>query len=229
MMFNRQQVGAVIVGAGRGERMGGVDKMFMLLADSPVLSRTVSIFEASSLVDRLVLVLNTDNIERGKRLIVEEGWSKIIDIVAGGARRQDSVMAGLALLQGCRWVVIHDGARPLVTAALIENGLLAAQETGASVCAIPVSDTIKHADDNGFVIDTPDRKGLWSVQTPQIFSFDIITQAYRVCDDDVTDDASLVEKAGFRIRLFMGTYDNIKLTTPIDLDLAGALLRRRGS
>ncbi len=226
-MFNYEKVGAVIVGAGRGERMGGIDKMFIPLAGKAVLSRVAGIFEASPLVDRVVLVLNPGSLERGKRLLAEEKWQKVVDIVPGGSRRQDSVKAGLVRLEGCRWVVIHDGARPLLTAGLIEDGLKAAQETGAAACAVPVADTIKSADKNGFVAATLERSALWAVQTPQVFDFDIIKQAYLGCGADVTDDAALVEKAGCRVKIYTGSHDNIKLTTPVDIDLAQVLLRRK--
>jgi 2-C-methyl-D-erythritol 4-phosphate cytidylyltransferase len=227
-MFNHQKVGAVVVGAGKGERMGGIDKMFMPLEDRLVLSRTINVFELSPYVDQVVVVLNVGSLERGKRLLVDEKWQKVAHVVSGGLRRQDSVKAGLALLQDCCWVIIHDGARPLVPIELVETGLLAAQETGAAICAVPVVDTIKLADDNDFVIETLDRSRLWAVQTPQVFGFDIINQAHRLCANDATDDAAMVEQAGYRVKFYMGSYDNIKLTTPVDMDLAEALIRRRG-
>ncbi len=227
-MLNNQKVGAVIVAAGRGERMGDIDKMFALLGGKPVLAQTVSVFEASPLIDQIVIVLGEHNIEKGKKLLADEGWSKVTDVCAGGKRRQDSVAAGLERLKDCRWVVIHDGARPLVTADLISAGLEAAKESGAAACAVPVRDTIKLAGDDGFVIGTPPRQKLWTVQTPQVFRSDIITDAYRQTAFEATDDASLVERAGGRVRLYRGSYGNIKITTPEDLALAGVLWQKRG-
>jgi len=120
-------------------------------------------------------------------------------------------------------VIIHDGARPLVTRELIEEGLKAAQETGAAVAAVPVTDTIKIADDDRIVHQTPPRQNLWAVQTPQVFRIDIITNAYQKAKGEATDDASLAEQAGYKVKLYMGSYDNIKITTTNDLLIAEAL------
>jgi 2-C-methyl-D-erythritol 4-phosphate cytidylyltransferase len=227
-MINQQKVGAIIVAAGRGERMGGVDKMFAQIAGEPVLARVVSVFEDCSLIDQIVIVLGEPNLERGKKLVAQEGWSKVTDICPGGKLRQDSVAAGLKLLKNSNWVVIHDGARPLVMVALIEAGLEAAKESGAAVAAVPVTDTIKVAGDGGFVQGTPPRQHLWAVQTPQVFRFDIITNAYRKAEAEVTDDASLAERLGYRVKLFMGSYDNIKITNANDLALAEIIWQKHG-
>ena len=227
-MINQQKVGAVIVAAGRGERMGGIDKMFASLGGKLVLARVVSIFQQCHLVDQIVIVLGEDNIERGKKLVAEEGWSKVTDVCLGGKRRQDSVEAGLKKLKDCHWLVIHDGARPLVTEALINDGLIAAKETGAAAAAVPVTDTIKLAGDDGFVVETPPRPNLWVVQTPQVFRSNIVTEAYHRAQAEVTDDASLVEGLGYRVKLYLGSYDNIKITMPEDLALAEVLWQKRG-
>jgi len=121
-------------------------------------------------------------------------------------------------------VVIHDGARPLVTKELIERGLEAAGETGAAAAAVPVTDTIKIAGDDRIVLETPLRQNLWAVQTPQVFRVDIISKAYQKAKGEVTDDASLVEKLGYRVKLYTGSYDNIKITTGKDLLIAEVLL-----
>ena len=122
-MLNSQPVGAVIVAAGRGERMGGIDKIFAPLNGPTVLQRVVSVFEACEAVDRIVVVLNAHNLERGKRLLGEAGFTKVVSVVPGGERRQDSVTCGLSRLAGCGWVVIHDGARPMLAPELITRGL----------------------------------------------------------------------------------------------------------
>ena len=225
-MINNQKVGAIIAAAGRGERMGGVDKMFAPLAGKPVLAWVVDTFQKCPLVDQIVVVLAEHHLERGKKLALEQGWSKVTDICSGGQRRQDSVAAGLRQLKDCHWVIIHDGARPLVTEALIESGLEAARETGAAVAAVPVTDTIKLASDDGFILGTPPRHSLQAVQTPQVFRFDIITEAHRRAEGMATDDALLVERLGYRVKLYMGSYDNIKITTPSDLALATMLVQR---
>ena len=128
-------------------------------------------------------------------------------------------MAGLEALGKCDWVVIHDGARPMVTTDLIDRGLKAARETGAAVAAVPVTDTIKVAGEDRIVQYTPSRENLWAVQTPQVFSYKTITEAYKQVTGNATDDASLVEKAGYQVKLYQGSYDNVKVTTPDDLAL----------
>jgi 2-C-methyl-D-erythritol 4-phosphate cytidylyltransferase len=227
-MPSQPKVGAVIVAAGSGERMGRLDKVSALLGGKPILAWVASTFHNSSLVNQIVIVLSKANLERGKRLVKENGWSKVSDICPGGRRRQDSVAAGLDRLQVCQWVVIHDGTRPFVTEDLIKRGLEAAEETGAAAAAVPVTDTIKIAGDDMFVRETPARKHLWAVQTPQVFRYDIITSAHRQIEAEVTDDASLVEQLGYRVKLYMGAYDNIKITTPSDLALAEVLLKKHG-
>jgi len=220
---NQQKVGAIIVAAGESQRMGGVDKVLALLGGKPVLARVINIFQMCNLIDQIVVVVSKQSLGRCQQLVAESGWSKITEVCPGGRRRQDSVVAGLNRLSGCDWVVIHDGARPLVTVDLIDRGLEAARETGAAVAAVPVTDTIKVAGNDRIVHQTPPRQNLWAVQTPQVFHFDIIAEAYCRAKGEVTDDASLVEQLGYRVKLYMGAYDNIKVTTPDDLALAEVL------
>ena len=225
---NQQKVGAVIVAAGSGQRMGGVNKVLALLGGKPVLGRVIDTFQRCKLIDQIVVVLREQDLEQCRRLVTEQGWSKVTDVCAGGRRRQDSVVAGLSRLSHCHWVVIHDGARPLLTEDLICRGLTEVKETGAAAAAVPVTDTIKVAGDDRLVQQTPPRHNLWAVQTPQVFRFDIIAEAYRQAKGDVTDDATLVEQLGYRVKLYMGSYDNIKITTPDDLVLAEALWQKHG-
>lgn len=221
-----QKTGAVIVAAGESRRMGGVDKVLALLGGKPVLARVIDTFQRCSSINQIVVVLSEQNLERGRQLVAEQGWSKVTEVCPGGERRQDSVAAGLSRLSHCQWVVIHDGARPLVTVDLIDRGLEAARETGAAVAAVPVIDTIKVAGDDRIVHQTPPRQNLWAIQTPQVFRIDVITEAYKKANGDVTDDASLVEKLGYKVKLYMGAYDNIKITTPEDLALAEVLWQK---
>jgi len=227
-MSLKTKVGAVIVAAGESQRMGGVDKVLALLGGKPILARVVEPFQSCSSIDQIVIVLSEQNLERGKQLAAEQGWSKVTDVCLGGRRRQDSVVAGLGRLSNCQWVVIHDGARPLVSVGLIEQGLTEAGETGAAVAAVPVTDTIKVAKDDRIVHQTPPRQNLWAVQTPQVFRYPIIAEAYGKAKGEVTDDASLVEQLGYRVKLYMGSYDNIKITTPDDLALAEVLWQKYG-
>jgi 2-C-methyl-D-erythritol 4-phosphate cytidylyltransferase len=223
----KQKTGAVIVAGGSSERMGGTDKMFAILDGKPVLTRVIEVFQTCDRVDDIVIVLNQQNLEEGKRLIAEAGWSKVKDVCEGGRRRQDSVLNGLNCLGECEWVVIHDGARPLVTPDLIENGLDAAEETGAAIAAVPVTDTIKMVADDLTIQGTPPRQSLWAAQTPQVFRYRAIINAYRKLKYEVTDDARAVELTGGSVKIYQGSNDNIKITTPEDLAVAEILLKKR--
>jgi 2-C-methyl-D-erythritol 4-phosphate cytidylyltransferase len=206
--------------------MGGIDKVFAPLGGRPALSYVLDAFEKCEAVSQIIVVVSQANVAKCRELIAEKKYSKPIEVCAGGKRRQDSVAAGLKQLKDCDWVVIHDGARPLVTKELIERGLEVAKETGAAVAAVPVTDTIKTAGDDRIVRQTPPRQNLWAVQTPQVFRAAIISKAYQKAKGDVTDDASLVEALGNRVKLYMGSYDNIKITSANDMLVAEVLLKR---
>ncbi len=221
------KVGAVIVAAGKSERMGEVDKLFAQINGKPLLARVVDTFQECNVVDEIVIVLGKENLERGQKMADEQGWSKVTSLCLGGARRQDSVREGLNMLKDCYWVMIHDGARPLITVDIIEKGLTGAQENGAVVAAVPVKDTMKTVSPGGFVHTTPLRDTLWAIQTPQAFRFSLIQQAHDEIHEDVTDDATMVEKLGHDVKLYMASYENIKITTPEDLALAEIILRNR--
>jgi len=171
-------------------------------------------------------VLRAKDLERGRRLLREYNWAKVKAVCPGGERRQDSVAEGLKRLEDCEWVVVHDGARPCLTPELIEKGLAEAKETGAAIAAVPVKDTIKEVE-GGFVKLTPGRETLWAAQTPQVFRFELLAQAHEKISDEVSDDALMVEKLGHRVRVYPGSYTNVKVTTPEDLELAEIILRGR--
>ena len=222
------KVAAIIVAAGDSQRMNGVDKMFAPLGGRPVLARVLDTFQSCKKINHIIVVMHSKNIEQCRRLVAAEtSWEKVKDICLGGKRRQDSVAEGLKRLKEGEWVVIHDGARPLVTVDIIERGLEAAKETGAAVAAVPVLDTIKLVKDDEIVRQTLPRQNLRAVQTPQVFRYDVIKNTYKYTTGDVTDDAALVEKAGYKVKLYMGSYDNIKITAPDDLAVAEALLKAR--
>jgi len=220
------KTGVVIVGAGSSQRMG-MDKVFMPLAEKPLLAWSVDVCQSCELVDQIVIVLNESKLNLGLKLVAERGWSKVMEVCLGGDRRQDSVRQGLSKLKGCDWVVIHDGARPFLTLDLIRDGLEVARSTGAAVVAVPVKDTVKLGGSDLTVMRTLNRQALWAVQTPQVFSFDIITKAHEQIKGDVTDDASMVEQLGYKVKLYMGSYANIKITTPEDLALAELIIRKK--
>ncbi len=209
--------------AGSSSRMQGADKITLPLAGMAVLGWSVQVLQDSPLVDRIVLVNSQSNIEQVECLAADRKWHKVEKICLGGERRQDSVAAGLKTLSDCEWVIIHDGARPFLSEKLIKDGLEAAAQYGAAVAAVPVTDTIKITDSNGVVSATPPREQLWAVQTPQIFKMSLLLEAYQKSCGDVTDDAMLLEQCGYKVKIYRGSYDNIKITTPRDLELAELL------
>ena len=223
-----EKVGAVVVAAGIGKRMGGTDKIFASLAGKPLLAHSVDVFQRCPAIDQVVIVLHENRLQEGWQLIKENRWSKVSDVCPGGLRRQDSVREGLQKLCDCQWVVIHDGARPCLSQILIDEGLNEARQSGAAVPALSVTDTIKVVSSDSFVVETPLRQHLRSVQTPQVFRYDIINEAYRRSDSDVTDDATLVENLGYRVKVYPGSDTNIKVTTPEDLYLAETFIKARG-
>ncbi len=221
-----ERIAVVIVAAGRSTRMAGLDKQFAIAGQKPLLAHTIAVFERNPIITDIALVLNQDNLLRGRALAYQEGWQKVRHIVTGGARRQDSVWHGLQSLatRPPTWVLIHDGARPFVDDQIIADGLATVREHGASVVGVPVKDTIKLVTTDTMLVEqTPPRDLLWAVQTPQFFDYALICEAHREAirlQLDVTDDASLLEKLNRSVKIFQGTYTNIKVTTPDDLLLA---------
>jgi len=225
------KLGVVIVAAGQSSRMGGVDKQVALLGGEAVISHSLRVFETFDAVDSAVLVMSAENIEDGRAAVAAGKFTKVVDVVVGGDRRQDSVKIGLDVLANQsngvpEFIAIHDGARPFIDHEMLERGLVTAQKIGAAIAAVPVKDTIKIAP-HRVVTETPDRDGMWAVQTPQIFRYDVLNTAHEMTTDDVTDDASMVENVGGLVAVFNGSNDNIKITTPEDLELATLIHERR--
>jgi len=222
----RERAGAVVVAAGESRRMGGVDKIFAPLLGVPLIVHPLRVFNDSPRVDDIVLVVSPARVEEARLVVNEHGLSKVRAVRTGGVRRQDSVLAGLEALPPCEWALVHDGARCCVSPSLIEAGLEAVRESGAAIAAVPVKDTVKAVAEQR-VQSTLDRSALWAVQTPQVFRTELILEAHRRCQELVTDDAAMVERLGVPVRVFMGAYDNLKVTTPEDLLLAEAILCAR--
>jgi 2-C-methyl-D-erythritol 4-phosphate cytidylyltransferase len=221
-MTGRGAIGAIIVAAGRSERMG-FNKLWAELEGRSVLAW--SILEiARSQPNYMVVVATSETTERVEALITELGVGATV--VPGGARRRDSVMAGLLALPDSEWVVVHDAARPLVSAALVSAGLDAAQASGAAVPVLPLADTVKRVEGSR-IVKTLDRTSLRLVQTPQVFRRSLLFWALSVSDDEVTDEAGLIESLGGIVYTFQGQTDNFKLTYPADLTLMGDIIRRR--
>jgi 2-C-methyl-D-erythritol 4-phosphate cytidylyltransferase len=224
---------AVIVAAGRGRRMGaGAPKQFLPLARKPILAHTLAVFEAAEIVDEVLVVVPRDEVARCRTEVVEKyRFRKVRAVLPGGRKRQDSVLTGLRAIEPpCDVVCVHDGVRPFVRPDAIERSVRTAARLGASVVAVPVTDTIKIATDDGFVKATPDRCLLWAAATPQSFRYGMLLDAYERAERDgflATDDAMVVERTGASVLLIEGTPDNIKITTPEDLALARAILKRR--
>ena len=217
----------IVPAAGTGERFGGArPKPFADLGGIPVIIRTLQVFEDCDPVEGVVLVAHQDWLKDYKDLIAHYRLKKVKAVVAGGDTRTQSVRLGLAALDArVDAVMVHDGVRPLVTAAIIVAGIDAARLTGAAIAAVPVKPTIKVVDPNAcVVVETLDRELLWEVQTPQVFDRKILQRAYAEDRDGATDDAALVERTGVQVKVFMGSYTNIKITTPDDLVAARAFI-----
>ena len=220
-------VGAVVVAAGGSSRMGGIDKIFSPLLGAPLVAHVLDQMEAFHPIGQIVLVLGPDSQDQGRDMVRQRGYTKVTQVCAGGERRQDSVRNGLDALAPCQWVIVHDGARPCLDGPMLERGLEAARESGAAAAGVPVKDTIKVISAQGMVAGTPARDSLWAAQTPQVFRYSLLWDAHQSCAEPVTDDAAMVETVGGRVKMFLGSYENLKVTTPEDLDFARLLLRRR--
>jgi|CXWL01.1.fsa_nt_gi 2-C-methyl-D-erythritol 4-phosphate cytidylyltransferase len=220
---------AIIVAAGRSERMGGVDKVFATLMGRPLLAWTLGAFKRCEAIDAVVIVAAEGSVGRMQAFVQEWRFeAKVTAVVPGGATRQESVRAGLEASDGAAIVVVHDAARPLVTAEIITGGVELARETGAALCAVPVRDTVKQvAGDPPLVVATPDREQLWLAQTPQCFDRALLLEAHEQAISAATDDAALVEAMGRPVSVYEGAWSNFKVTTPEDFIIAEALLRER--
>ena len=219
-------LGVVVVAAGRSSRMGGTDKTFADVRGSPLIAHTLRRIAASDAVDRVVLVVAADAVPHGEAIVRGLEIPKIAGVCAGGASRQDSVLAGLAAMGHRRWVAVHDGARPCVTADILDRALNEVRGSGAAIAAVPVKDTIKVVGPGQVISDTPDRATLWAAQTPQAFDYQTLLDAHRAAEVEYTDDAAMVEAAGHQVTVFWGGYENLKVTTPEDLDIVSLLLSR---
>ena len=217
--------GAVIVAAGTASRMGGIDKVMAELGGEPMIVRTVRTFQTCEAIREIVIVTREDLIMPIMKLCAD--FDKVKAVVVGGANRAESVLMGLsALSDQVKLIAVQDGARPLITHAVIDRAIRAAHSYGAAAPAIPVKDTIKVVT-GGVVSNTPDRKTLQAVQTPQVFDLDLLRGALKKAFQDkaeITDDASAVERMGMSVKIVEGDERNIKVTTPLDLAIAKLLL-----
>lgn len=228
------QVIAVIPAAGSGARMGlSRAKQFVDLCGKPVLAVTLSHFQECDLVDKTVVVIPHDDVDYCLREIVDRyGLTKVFKVIAGGESRQDSVRRGVeAVANCCRWVLIHDGVRPLVTRGLLARVIKAARRFRAVITGLPIKETVKEVDSQGRVLRSIDRRRLWLIQTPQIFRWEDINLAHQQALihgwEEAPDDAFLIEKMEIPVKIIQGMEQNIKVTTPQDLELARFIISRQ--
>ncbi len=229
-----EKITAIIVAGGSGKRMGAsIKKQYILLNEKEILAYTVEVFEKCRMVDDIIVVVSEEEISYVKENIIDRyQLSKVKKVTAGGRERQDSVYSGLlAADPATNYVMIHDGARPFITEETIVKCLQKAKDTGASIAAVPVKDTIKVCSLNSHKVEkTPDRSTLWSVQTPQVFDFKMLVEAYEYVNEkglQVTDDSMAAEAFGKEVYIIEGDYTNIKVTTPEDLIIARAIIDQR--
>ena len=223
---------AIILAAGQGKRMNSsVQKQFLVLQGKPLLYYSLECFQKNEEIDDIILVTGKECIDFCKKEIIElYGFTKVSAVVSGGKERYDSVYAGLCACKNTDYVFIHDGARPFVTEEILKRTKEEVLKFQACVVGMPSKDTVKIADENGMVEETPKRSRVWSIQTPQAFSYDLIKKAHECarahCMDEITDDAMVVEKIlGKKVKLVRGSYENIKITTPEDLLIANVYLQ----
>lgn len=235
-MAEYKRSAAVVLAGGQGRRMHSeVQKQYMDLLGRPLLYYALKAFEESP-VDDIVVVVGAGEIPYcEENLIQPYSFHKVKKVVEGGRERYHSVYQGLLALPPCDYVLIHDGARPLIDSHIISRTLEAVKQFSACVAGVPVKDTIKVADQEGFAEMTPDRSKLWAVQTPQAFSYSLVLSAYKKLFEKeeyqkgITDDAMVVEQmSGERVKLIEGSYENIKVTTQEDLVVAECFLKKRG-
>lgn len=230
--MKKETYGAVVLAAGKGKRMhSAVQKQFLMLREKPVIFYSLEQFEQCPFINEIVLVTGEEEIDYCRKEIVEKfDFQKVKKIVAGGAERFLSVYNGLKACT-CDFVYIHDGARPFVDQAILERTREDVKRYGACVAGMPVKDTIKISDGDGYADVTPPRSRVWMVQTPQVFVYSCIKDAYDklIADGrmDVTDDAMVLEcMTGQKTKLTLGSYENIKITTPEDLEIAEVFAAR---
>lgn len=227
---------AIVLAAGQGKRMGTkVQKQFLEVEGKPVLYYSLEAFETSSIIDEVILVVGNGLVDYCQKEIIDKyHFHKVKKIVIGGRERYESVYLGLkALMESApEYVFIHDGARPFVDNDMLTRAYHEVIKTNACVVGMPSKDTIKVVNESGIVVETPDRKYLWQVQTPQVFAYELIKDAYVEFMENetinVTDDAMVLETVkGIPVKLVEGSYENIKITTPEDLFVAEAFLKKR--
>ena len=219
------QVSAIIPAAGAGTRFGEV-KQFKLLAGRPLLFHSLKPFLASSIIQEVIVVVPENQTASIQRDLISMSVGKLVKVVAGGVRRQDSVKNGLAHIESADYVMIHDGARPCVSVELIERAVKSMESADAAIPVVPITDTVKMLQGSE-VGCTLDRSDLYFAQTPQVFKFTSIVGSHQLLTSGVTDDSSVVEILGGTVSTFDGDPENIKITNPIDIEIVEMILEKR--
>ena len=225
---DNKAVPVIIVAAGNSTRMNGINKQFMPIIGVPVIARTLLTFEACNSISKIIIVTARESVLDMQLVCDKYMISKVIDIVEGGTNRHESVMKGIArLAESEKKVLIHDGARPFISIDTIREVVCALEDYDAALCVSKINDTVKMIDDNGLVKDTVDRSMLYAAQTPQGVD---VTKYKHACEtieniDWFTDDASIMETAGYSVKAIVGSGKNIKITTPDDISIAEAIVK----
>ena len=230
-MINDNKTAVIIVAGGNGTRMGGVAKQLIKLNGVETICHTINAFEQCSIISEIIIVCRREDEEEIKSLVEKYGYKKITGFTYGGETRKISVENGLSVVsEDCNYVAIHDGARPLVTVSDIEKVVLNAYKTKASALGVSVKDTIKIINSKGVIENTPNRNNLIAIHTPQVFEKDLYINAVKNSEKinkEFTDDCSIVEEFGAEILVTIGSYENIKITTPEDIAIASNILKNR--
>ncbi|GIP24787.1 2-C-methyl-D-erythritol 4-phosphate cytidylyltransferase [Paenibacillus sp. J22TS3] len=229
VVVNNQDAAVIVVAAGRGTRMGTVEsKQYLLLQDKPIIIHTLEVFDRLPFIKEIILVTGEQDVPRCQEWVKTYGLEHTVNVIPGGAERQHSVYKGL-LVTHCEWVLVHDGVRPFVTGDQVTACYTAAKKEGAAILAVPVKDTVKQVNDQAWVTATPDRRSLWAIQTPQAFRHSDLLKAHQNAASEGflgTDDSMLAERIGIPVKVVEGSYSNIKITTPDDLDYAEFIRRK---
>lgn len=231
--MQKKKCTAIVLAAGQGKRMGTkVQKQYLEIDGKPVLYYSLNAFEQSEVIDEVVLVVGENQVEYCySEIVLKYGFDKVRTVVEGGAERYHSVWNGLQEVDEDGYVFIHDGARPFINEDILNRVYNDVQTCKSCVVGMPVKDTIKVADKEGFVNETPERSLVWMIQTPQVFETGLVKKAYALLMEQdniqVTDDAMVVEQMlGHKVKLTLGSYENIKITTPEDLDIAEIFVKK---
>ncbi|WP_330375381.1 2-C-methyl-D-erythritol 4-phosphate cytidylyltransferase [Inediibacterium massiliense] len=232
-MLRDHFISVIIAAAGQGKRMNQkINKQYINLLGKPILAHTLEVFEQSSFIDEIIVVTHPDEINYcDKNIISFYDFKKVKKVISGGKERQNSIYNGLQEVDAkCSIVMIHDGARPFIKEENIIESIDEAIKYKAVGVGVPVKDTIKVVDEDKNIVSTPNRKFLWAIQTPQVFCYDLLIKAHKKAIKDQyigTDDTVLIERMGQKVKMLMGNYENIKITTPEDLYIGEAILKRR--